>query len=134
MKTKLLYWFMVTLFLAGGVFVMAQSRRERVVKEFMREKLELSQKVLEGITTENWDLVITKGTRLSAMTREADWRVFENPNYDQQSQLFRQQVDALVRAAKKKDIDGATLGYMRMTLNCVDCHKVVRGRLVATVR
>jgi cytochrome c556 len=109
----------------------AQSKRNRAAKEFMREKLDLSQKVLEGLAVENFDLIITKGSRLSAMSQEADWRVFENPDYDQQSRLFRREVEALVRAAKRKDLDGATLAYLRVTLGCVDCHKLVRGKLVA---
>lgn len=117
----------------GLTLSLAQSRRSRVAKEFMRDKLELSQKVLEGVATEDWDLVIAKGTKLSAMTQEADWRVFENPNYDAQSKAFRQHVDSLVKAAKKKDLDAATLAYVRMTISCVDCHKVVRGELVASV-
>jgi cytochrome c556 len=116
--------------LAAGI---AQSKRSRAAKEFMRDKLELTQKVLEGVATEDWDVVAAKGTKLSAMTQEADWRVFENPNYEQQSQMFRQHVDSLVKAAKKKDLDAATLAYVRMTISCVDCHKAVRGKMVATL-
>lgn len=130
MKTKLLSLFCLVIMGLLAVAV-AQSRRERAVKEFMRDKLELSQKVLEGVTTEDWDLVIAKGTRLSAMTHEADWRVFQNPDYDQHSQTFRKHVDSIVKAARKKDVDAATLAYVRMTLSCVDCHKAVRGKLVA---
>jgi hypothetical protein len=133
MKTKLLS--IVTGVLAIGLTLgLAQSRRSRAAKEFMRDKLELSQKVLEGVAIEDWDLVIAKGTKLSAMTQEADWRVFENPNYDAQSKAFRQHVDSLVKAAKKKDLDAATLAYVRMTMSCVDCHKAVRGRIVASLR
>ena len=133
MKTKLLS--IVTGVLAIGLTLgLAQSRRSRAAKEFMRDKLELSQKVLEGVAIEDWDLVIAKGTKLSAMTQEADWRVFENPNYDAQSKAFRQHVDSLVKAAQKKDLDAATLAYVRMTMSCVDCHKAVRGKLVASLR
>jgi hypothetical protein len=133
MKAKLA--FIVIGVLAIGVTLgLAQSKRSRAAKEFMRDKLELSQKVLEGVATEDWDLVIAKGTKLSAMTQEADWRVFENPNYDQQSKTFRQHVDSVVKAAKKEDIEAATLAYVRMTMSCVDCHKAVRGKLVAAVR
>ena len=133
MKTKLLV--MAIGVLAIGVTLsLAQSRRSRAAKEFMRDKLELSQKILEGVVTEDWDLVTAKGTKLSAMTQEADWRVFENPNYDQQSKTFRQHVDSLVKAAKKKELDAATLAYVRMTMSCVDCHKAVRGKIVASVR
>jgi len=109
----------------------AQTKRNGAAKEFMREKLELSQKVLEGLALEDFEAIATKGRRLSAMTREADWRLFENPDYDQQSVIFRRQVDALTKAAKEKNLDAATLAYVRMTMSCVDCHKLVRGKLVA---
>ncbi len=133
MKTNLLS-IVIGVLALGLTLSLAQSKRSRAAKEFMRDKLELSQKVLEGVATEDWDLVITKGTKLSAMTEEADWRVFENPNYDQQSKTFRQHIDSLVKAARKKDLDAATLAYVRMTMSCVDCHKAVRGKLVASLR
>lgn len=133
MKTKLIV-IVIGVLALGVTLSLAQSKRSRAAKEFMRDKLELSQKVLEGVATEDWDLVIAKGTKLSAMTQGADWRVFENPNYDQQSKAFRQHVDSLVTAAKKKDLDAATLAYVRMTMSCVDCHKAVRGKIVASLR
>lgn len=133
MKTKLTV-ILISVLAIGVTLGLAQSKRSRVAKEFMRDKLELSQKALEGVATEDWDLVIAKGTKLSAITQEADWRVFENPNYDAQSKAFRQHVDSLVKAAKKKDLDGATLAYVRVTMSCVDCHTAVRGKLVASLR
>jgi cytochrome c556 len=117
---------------AGLSGLFAQSKRQRATKEFMRDKLELSQKVLEGLATEDYDLIIAKATKLSAMTQEADWRTFENPDYEQNSATFRRQVDALVKSARNKNLDGATLAYVRMTMSCVDCHKFVRGKIVAS--
>jgi hypothetical protein len=102
--------------------VFAQARRGRATKEFMRDKMELAQKVLEGLALEDF-----------AMTQEAPWQAFENPDYAQHSATFRRQADALVRAAKDKNLDGATLAYVRLTMSCVDCHKFVRGKLVAKV-
>ena len=131
MKTKILLLTVILVVVAGLAAAFAQSKRNRAAKEFMRHKLELSQKVLEGLALEDFDLIVAKATRLSAMSKEADWRVFENPDYDQQSILFRRQVDALTRAAKDKNLDAATLAYVRITMSCVDCHKLVRGKLVA---
>ena len=132
MKTKILL-LTVLLALAAGLSVsLAQTKRNRAAKEFMRDKLELSQRVLEGLATEDYDLIIAKATRLSAMSKEADWRVFENPDYDQQSVTFRRHVNSLVKAAKDKNLDAATLAYVRVTMSCVDCHKLVRGKLVAS--
>jgi len=132
MKTKIL---LLTVLLSAGMALsvaFAQTKRNRAAKEFMRDKLELSQRVLEGLAMEDYDLIVAKGTRLSAMSKEADWRVFENPDYDQQSVFFRRHVDSLVKAAKGKNLDAATLAYVRVTMSCVDCHKLVRGKLVAS--
>ena len=116
---------------AGLTTALGQAKRGRATKEFMRDKMELAQKVLEGLALEDFDLIAAKAQRLSAMSQEAPWQVFENPDYAQHSAAFRREADALARAAKKKNIDAATLAYMRLTMNCVDCHKFVRGKLVA---
>lgn len=133
MKTKLLFITAVVVIVASAFCVaLAQPKRGRAAKEFMRDKLELSQRILEGLATEDYDLIVAKATKLSAMTKEADWRVFQNPDYEQQSVTFRRHVDSLARAAKDKNLDAATLAYVRVTMSCVDCHKLVRGKLVAS--
>lgn len=124
---------LAVLLVAAVVLSPAQSRKSRATKEFMRDKLELSQRILEGLANEDFDLMIAKGTRLSAMSQEAGWQAFENPEYADHSVTFRKNVDALVRAAKNKNLDGATLAYVRITINCVECHKFVRGKLVASL-
>jgi hypothetical protein len=63
MKTKLAV-IVIGVVAIGLNLSLAQSNRSRAAKEFMRDKLELSQKVLEGVATEDWDLVIAKGTKL----------------------------------------------------------------------
>ena len=110
MKTKFVLLTVLLVAVATGLSVgLSQTKRNRAAKEFMRDKLELSQGVLEGLAIEDYDLIISKGTRLSAMSKEADWRVFENPDYDQQSVLFRRHVESLVKAARGQDLDAATL-------------------------
>lgn len=117
----------------GLAFSTAQNKKSRATKEFMRDKLELTQGVLEGLAVENFDLIVSRSQRLSAMSQQVDWKVFENPDYEQQSIAFRRNVDALTKAAKNKNLDGATLAYVRVTMSCVECHKYVRGRLVASL-
>jgi hypothetical protein len=102
-------------------------------KEFMREKLERSQKLLGALATEDYFTLGQISQRLSAMTQQADWQAFQNPDYTQFSANFRAHANALTKAAKEKNIDATTLAYVRMTMSCVDCHKFVRGRLVADV-
>jgi hypothetical protein len=77
----------------------------------MRDKPALSRHVLEGLATGDFDLIIARSTRLSAMSKEAGWHGYENPDYDHQSAPFRRHVDSLLGAAKGKnfDADGAGL-------------------------
>ena len=35
-------------------------------------------------------------------------------------------LDRIESIAKAKNIDGATLAYVQLTVNCVNCHKYVR--------
>ncbi len=124
---------MVLAVLLAGSFSLAQSRRNRAAKEFMQDKLDLSQRVLEGLAMENYELIIAKATKLSAMTQEADWRVFENPDYERYSIDFRRHVDSVRKAAANQNLDGATLSYVKMTMSCVECHKFVRGKKLASL-
>jgi len=133
MRIRLTQFILTMLAIATVSVALAQSRRNRAAKEFMRDKLELSQQVLEGLATEDYDLISAKATKLSAMTQEADWRVFENPDYDRFSADFRRNVDALRKAAHDRNLDGATLAYVKVTMSCVECHKFVRGRKVAAL-
>ena len=136
MKTRPTITIAAILGLVAGAWIVstfAQPEAGLTRKEFMREKLEHSQLILKGLTMEDYELIIQHGKRLSAMSREADWRVFENPDYDAQSLQFRQSVDRLVKAAGQKNLDGATLAYVSVTVHCVECHKFVRGKLVASV-
>lgn len=100
-------------------------------KEFMREKLEQSQKLLAALATEDYFTLGKVSQRLGTMTQEASWQAFQNPDYTAFSANFRGHVNALSKAAKEKNIDAATLAYVRVTMSCVDCHKWVRGRVVA---
>ena len=133
MRTKFVVVTLLALLAAGVIMSSAQNKKSRATKEFMRDKLELTQGILEGLAVENFDLILSRSQRLSAMSQEVGWKVFENPDYEQQSIAFRRNVDALTKAAKNKNLDAATLAYVRVTMSCVECHKYVRGRLVASL-
>ena len=133
MRTKFVVVTRLALLAASVIMSSAQNKKSRATKEFMRDKLELTQGILEGLAVENFDLILSRSQRLSAMSQEVGWKVFENPDYEQQSIAFRRNVDALTKAAKNKNLDGATLAYVRATMSCVECHKYVRGRLVASL-
>lgn len=102
------------------------------LKSFMRAKLKHSQNVLDGLVNEDFTAIAKNGQALSLMSLESTWEVLQTEKYLQHSTEFRRAADALSKAAKDENIDGATLAYVDMTMSCVACHKYVRGvRMVA---
>lgn len=97
------------------------------VGEFMRLKLEHSQKVLEGLALEDFPMIAKNAQDISLLSQAASWQVLQTPEYLEHSNEFRRSADALTRAAQEKNLDGAALAYVAMTMKCVTCHKYVRG-------
>jgi hypothetical protein len=96
------------------------------VKQFMRVKLVHSQKVLEGLTLENFDAVSKHAQQMALMSQDASWNVIQTPEYYERSADFRRSVVELKSAADKKNLDGAALAYMGVTLKCIECHRYLR--------
>lgn len=112
----------ISLLLSG--YVLGKEPNEVAV--FMRAKLKHSQNVLEGLTSENYDLIAKSSQEMSLLSQASTWQVLQTAEYRERSMEFRRSVDAVTEAAKKKQLDAAALAYVDVTLKCVSCHKYVR--------
>jgi len=95
----------------------------------MRRKLEFSKNVLEGLSLEQYPMIEKNAKALKVLSQAAEWEVPMIPNatdYVALTSEFQRYTDDLVKAAKQSNIDGATLAYVKLTMNCVQCHKYVR--------
>lgn len=104
-----------------------QPRRTRA--EFMRQKLEFSKNLLEGLAMENHETIARNAKALKLLSQAAEWEVPTIPNatdYVAFTTDFQRIADDLAKQAKAKNIDGATIAYVKLTMNCVECHKYVR--------
>ena len=95
-------------------------------RDFMRAKLIHSQKVLEGLVSEDYDAIAKNSQDMSLLSQASNWQVLQTPEYRDRSAEFRRSVDAITNAARKQNLEGATLAYVNATMNCVTCHKYVR--------
>ena len=97
--------------------------------EFMRLKLDYSKQVLAGLVTEDFASIADGARKLNRLSMAAEWEVPTIPNVEQYLHFttdFQRIADDLAKNAKAKNLDGATLAYTRLTINCVECHKYVR--------
>jgi hypothetical protein len=120
----------VLLLALGGLFGRADEPR-KAEEMLMRRKLAESQKVLEGIALQDFDGIANHAEELIEISKQAGWKVLKTPLYERYSNEFRDRADELARNARKKNIDGAALSYVDLTLTCVKCHKHVREKRMA---
>src|SRR5436190_18390085 len=92
--------------LAFSVVSLAEKTKEHPTRDFMRLKLGYSQGILEGLTLEKFDLVITNATALRSMSVTNAFLVLGNPDYLDAVTNFQKNVDALLKAANNNDLDG----------------------------
>ena len=100
--------------------------KDSKVQQLMKKKLQHSQRVLEGIALNDFGLISRNAEDLIQVSKEAEWHVLKSPQYDVNSNEFRRSAGALFQAAKDKNVDGAALAYVDLTLSCVRCHKHLR--------
>jgi hypothetical protein len=92
----------------------------------MRDKLSFATKALEGLSMENYDKIAEAGEMMGIISRAASWHVIPTAEYSRMSKNFQEQARDLQRHAKDKNLDAASLDYMRITLTCVQCHNYIR--------
>ncbi len=124
---------MAIVVLTGMLWQTAGAQETDKVAIFMRAKLEHSQKVLEGLTLEDFDKIAKHAQELSLLSQASTWQVLQTPEYHDRSVEFRRSVDGLTDMARKKNLEGAALAYVDVTMKCVSCHKYVRKVRMARV-
>ena len=95
-------------------------------RDFMRQKLTYTQGVVEGITLEKYDLVLTNATSLRNMNLTNAFLALKNPDYVQDMTNFQAKVDTLMRGAKDKNLEKSTDAYAEVVRSCVACHRTFR--------
>jgi len=118
---------LAALFLFAGIPLMSgHGQEDKKTQQLMKKKLAHSQKVLEGIALNDFDTIAANARDLIQISKAVEWRALKSPQYEIFSNDFRRAADAMILAAKEKNLDGAALAYVDLTLTCVRCHKHVR--------
>lgn len=94
---------------------------------FMRLKLEHSKGILEGLATEDFDMISKGAQALTALSLESSWNIYTTEEYLKKSTDFRRSVQMIKDAAHAKNMDRAALGYVNLTVHCIECHRYLRS-------
>jgi hypothetical protein len=104
----------------------AVARDEDKASEWMKGKLKNSKNILDGLTREDFAVIALNAEGLE-YTGYLEGRVRASfPGYKEQLGAFMLANASLQRAARRKNLDGATLAYVQLTISCVECHRILR--------
>jgi len=97
--------------------------------QVMQVKLKRAQSLLEALAKEDYKQLEESAASLLQISKATEFlRAYKTEEYEFQTRVFQKSVETLVAKAKAKNLDGATLAYMDMTMSCVACHNHFRGR------
>jgi hypothetical protein len=106
----------------------------RPLNAVMREKLEHSQRILEAVVTSNWDQLDREGRALARASQDPAWSVLQMPEYVRHSDAFLRATRDLIEAAKLRDLEAASLGFISLSTSCVSCHRYIARSRTVTAR
>ena len=96
---------------------------------WMKHKLIASQKILEGMTRGDYELIENSAQGMRVMGYLEGWVRADMPGYKEQLRAFEHANGAIVRHAHDENLDGVTLAYTQLAISCVQCHKLVRDNV-----
>ena len=130
---SLFRWFVVAILLTCIDVAAAQAQVEKTpvlakqkLAPLMQLKLDRSKEILEGLALEEFEKIAKNARALRLLSLESGWNVLQTEEYSEQSKDFRRNTALIAEAAEEKDLGRATLGYVALTVRCVECHSYMR--------
>jgi hypothetical protein len=93
----------------------------------MRDKLVQMNRILEGITLNDFEEAKDAAKTLGMISKAAAWHIADpTPRYERLSKNFQEQAADLERHANERNSEAATLDLVRMNVSCTQCHQHMR--------
>lgn len=124
-------WIVFVAVAAVALTAALSGSQEQDIEQIMQRKLDHAHAILEALIMEDYEALEDSAIALQKLSEDAGWFVLQTPEYTQRSTAFRHAVMEIEASAKERSLEGATLGYVDMTLKCVQCHELLRGRQMA---
>jgi hypothetical protein len=92
----------------------------------MEQKLKYTQQILAGLTNEDFAEIEKNAQILNTIGLLESWLRADSDAYRAQLKIYRFANDELIRFSKDKNLEGASLAYVQLSLSCVNCHSHIR--------
>ena len=100
--------------------------REQPMSVWMERKLEYSQTIFKALAMGDLDTVKFNASQMNLIGKVEGFARMKNKPYQAQLHTFDRISYELTQQADKDNIEGATLAFNQLTVNCVQCHQLLR--------
>jgi hypothetical protein len=94
---------------------------------WMSKKLQYSQDMLQGLATDDLELVATRAKQMRRLAKVEGWVRRGKPGYTAQLQAFSFAGAEIERHARAGNLEAAAMGFQQLTISCVSCHSFLRN-------
>jgi hypothetical protein len=95
----------------------------------MRAKLGASQRIVEGLTAANFEMIQKGAEELGNICQSRVWRPREDQIYSHYRGELHRSAIKLGEMAQQQNLDGAAYTYMHTLTTCINCHQYSRDVL-----
>ena len=105
-----------------------QSGQKSELRTFMQLKLDHTKGILEGSAMEDFQQIAKDAQALNALSLQSSWNAHTTLEYLDHSGDFRRALNVITKAAHEENLDRAALGYVNLTVQCMECHRYLRQK------
>lgn len=121
---------LLSLFIAQTAIAAGKDQAANTTKALMQSKLASMHALLEGIINEDYKTIQTNADRLREISRATTWHKADSDQFLRHAASFQNAAEYLSEQSKNKNLEGVAMGYVRVNLECMQCHNNVRhGRM-----
>ena len=104
--------------------------QRKILSRAMAKKLQPTHELITSLALEDFARLADNARTLKQIGEDTLSKASPNLTYIKYASEFVSLCEELARRAKDQDLNGATVSYVRLTINCVECHKHVRDNRI----
>jgi hypothetical protein len=97
-------------------------------QEFMQSKKAHMADLFDGVLNKDFGKAAEKAKVLMMLSRASTWHQIDSEEYQRHSNLFQEALRFFIEKAEAKNVEGVSIGYVRLSMSCMHCHHEVRWK------
>ena len=105
----------------------AEGSEKKTVSFWMEKKLDYTKQILGGLATGDYASIRENAHQMRLLGKVEGFVRRRNDEYRTQLRIFDRVSYEIGRQAEEENLEGVALAFNMLTVNCINCHKLIRA-------